>query len=161
MAGARVALLGWPLGHSISPAFQNAGFAALGLEIAYEASGPPDGIPVILLHGFPYDPRSYDDVVPPIVAAATYLAVYFQVKELSRRVRIALVSVSTGTWFIAVLLRAGPEGFLPATTPLLALGSGLAITWAYQPPRWVKRRLEAHDAVALHAEAAVELQRAH
>src|SRR5436190_10605079 len=39
------------------------------LEIAYEASGPPDGVPVILLHGFPYDPRSYDEVVPRLVAA--------------------------------------------------------------------------------------------
>src|SRR5260370_6679612 len=39
------------------------------LEIAYEESGPPDGVPVILLHGFPYDPRSYDEVVPRLVAA--------------------------------------------------------------------------------------------
>jgi shikimate dehydrogenase len=30
-----VELLGWPLGHSVSPAFQNAGFAALGLAIVY------------------------------------------------------------------------------------------------------------------------------
>ncbi len=30
------------------------------LDIAYEASGPPAGPPVILLHGFPYDPRAYD-----------------------------------------------------------------------------------------------------
>ena len=39
------------------------------LEIAYEASGPLDAVPVVLLHGFPYDPRAYDDVVPPLVAA--------------------------------------------------------------------------------------------
>jgi pimeloyl-ACP methyl ester carboxylesterase len=39
------------------------------LEIAYEASGPPDGQPVILLHGFPYDPRAFDEVVRPLVAA--------------------------------------------------------------------------------------------
>jgi pimeloyl-ACP methyl ester carboxylesterase len=39
------------------------------LKIAYEASGPPDGQPVILLHGFPYDPRAFDEVVPPLVAA--------------------------------------------------------------------------------------------
>jgi pimeloyl-ACP methyl ester carboxylesterase len=39
------------------------------LEIAYEESGPGDGMPVFLLHGFPYDPRTYDDVVPPLVAA--------------------------------------------------------------------------------------------
>lgn len=32
------------------------------LEIAYEEHGPPDGPPVILLHGFPDDPRAYDEV---------------------------------------------------------------------------------------------------
>ncbi|HLG10585.1 MAG TPA: alpha/beta hydrolase [Dehalococcoidia bacterium] len=32
------------------------------LEIAYEARGPEDGAPVILLHGFPDDPRAYDGV---------------------------------------------------------------------------------------------------
>jgi pimeloyl-ACP methyl ester carboxylesterase len=34
------------------------------LEIAYEESGPPDGAPVLLLHGWPYDPRTYDGVAP-------------------------------------------------------------------------------------------------
>ena len=39
------------------------------LEIAYETSGPPDGPAVVLLHGFPYDPRSFDDVVTILSAA--------------------------------------------------------------------------------------------
>ena len=39
------------------------------LEIAYEQSGPEDGVPVLLMHGFPYDPRTYDPVVPLLVAA--------------------------------------------------------------------------------------------
>jgi pimeloyl-ACP methyl ester carboxylesterase len=38
------------------------------LEIAYEEHGPSDGAPVILLHGFPYDIRAYDDVAPPLAA---------------------------------------------------------------------------------------------
>jgi len=38
-------------------------------EIAYEESGPATGVPVLLMHGFPYDPRCYDEVVPPLVAA--------------------------------------------------------------------------------------------
>jgi len=33
------------------------------LDIAYEQSGPLDGPPAVLLHGFPYDPRGYDGVV--------------------------------------------------------------------------------------------------
>ena len=36
------------------------------LDIAYEAHGPEDGDPVVLLHGFPYDPRCFDDVASPL-----------------------------------------------------------------------------------------------
>lgn len=38
------------------------------LEIACEAHGPANGPPVILLHGFPYDPRCFDEVAPPLAA---------------------------------------------------------------------------------------------
>ena len=36
------------------------------LEIAYEEHGPENGAPVILLHGFPYDARAFDEVAPPL-----------------------------------------------------------------------------------------------
>src|SRR5882724_8654953 len=39
------------------------------LEIAYAASGPAAGFPVILLHGFPDDVHAYDTVAPPLAAA--------------------------------------------------------------------------------------------
>jgi pimeloyl-ACP methyl ester carboxylesterase len=39
------------------------------LNIAYEDHGPPAGTPVVLLHGFPYDVRAYDEVTPLLVAA--------------------------------------------------------------------------------------------
>ena len=39
------------------------------LEIAYEESGSPHSPPVVLLHGFPYDPRCFDDVVSIVTAA--------------------------------------------------------------------------------------------
>lgn len=32
------------------------------LEVAYDRVGDPSGRSVVLMHGFPYDPRSYDDV---------------------------------------------------------------------------------------------------
>jgi len=38
------------------------------LEIAYEEHGTADGAAVILLHGFPYDVRAYDEVAPPLTA---------------------------------------------------------------------------------------------
>lgn len=45
------------------------------LDVAYEESGKPDGILVFLLHGWPYDPRCYDEVVPPLAAAGCRIIV--------------------------------------------------------------------------------------
>ena len=39
------------------------------LTIGYEDSGPPQGFPIILLHGFPDDVRAFDGVAPPLVRA--------------------------------------------------------------------------------------------
>ena len=36
------------------------------LRVSYEESGAADGVPVLLLHGWPYDPRSFDDVAGPL-----------------------------------------------------------------------------------------------
>jgi pimeloyl-ACP methyl ester carboxylesterase len=36
------------------------------LDVAFYDSGPSDALPAVLLHGFPYDPHSYDDVVAPV-----------------------------------------------------------------------------------------------
>ena len=44
------------------------------LDVAYEESGPATGYPVLLLHGFPYDPRAFDAVAPAL-AAAGYRAI--------------------------------------------------------------------------------------
>lgn len=38
------------------------------LDLAFEEHGPPDGAAVILLHGFPYDPRCWDEVAPALAA---------------------------------------------------------------------------------------------
>ena len=39
------------------------------LSIGYEESGDSAGFPIILLHGFPYDVRAWDGVVPPLIDA--------------------------------------------------------------------------------------------
>ena len=39
------------------------------LNVAYLEAGPPNGIPVILLHGFPYDVHAYDAVSVRLAAA--------------------------------------------------------------------------------------------
>src|SRR5262249_30330563 len=38
------------------------------LDIAYEESGPADGAPVFLMHGFPDDVRTWDGAAPPLAA---------------------------------------------------------------------------------------------
>ena len=39
------------------------------LSVAYRDEGPADGMPVMLMHGFPYDIHAYDEVVPRLVDA--------------------------------------------------------------------------------------------
>jgi pimeloyl-ACP methyl ester carboxylesterase len=39
------------------------------LSVAYEEAGPPGGAPVLLLHGFPYDVHSFDEVAASLAAA--------------------------------------------------------------------------------------------
>ncbi len=39
------------------------------LNIGYGEHGNSSGFPIILLHGFPYDVRSWDQVVPPLIGA--------------------------------------------------------------------------------------------
>jgi pimeloyl-ACP methyl ester carboxylesterase len=47
------------------------------LNVAFEDSGPPDGPPVVLLHGFPYDAHAYDEVVALLVTAGRRVIVPF------------------------------------------------------------------------------------
>jgi pimeloyl-ACP methyl ester carboxylesterase len=65
------------------------------LEIGYEAHGPQDGFPIILLHGFPDDAHAFDAMAPPLAAA--------------------------GYRVLAPYLRGyGPTRFLAASTPRMA-----------------------------------------
>jgi pimeloyl-ACP methyl ester carboxylesterase len=45
------------------------------LDVAYEASGPADGTPVVLLHGFPYDVHAFGEVTPLLVDAGCRVVV--------------------------------------------------------------------------------------
>ena len=39
------------------------------LDVAYEDSGAADGVAVFLMHGWPYDPRCYDEIAPRLIAS--------------------------------------------------------------------------------------------
>jgi pimeloyl-ACP methyl ester carboxylesterase len=45
------------------------------LDVAFERRGNPRGWPVVLLHGFPYDPRCYDRVAQILAAAGADVVV--------------------------------------------------------------------------------------
>lgn len=47
------------------------------LNIAYYESGPADGVPTILLHGFPYDAHAYDEVAVDLAATGHHCIVPF------------------------------------------------------------------------------------
>lgn len=47
------------------------------LDVAYLETGPPDGQPVILLHGFPYDAHAFDEVADRLAAASRRCIVPF------------------------------------------------------------------------------------
>ena len=42
------------------------------LHLAFEEHGAPDGVPVVLLHGYPDDPRCYDETVPRLLARGRF-----------------------------------------------------------------------------------------
>lgn len=47
------------------------------LDIAYEESGPADGAPIVLMHGFPDDVRTWDGVAAPLAAKGWRVIVPF------------------------------------------------------------------------------------
>jgi len=70
----RLGLLSLAAGSNLTGKAQTAGNPILSistpvLEIGYEEHGDPTGFPIILLHGFPYDVRSFDGVAPQLAAA--------------------------------------------------------------------------------------------
>jgi pimeloyl-ACP methyl ester carboxylesterase len=71
------------------------------LDLAYEAHGPEDGEAVVLLHGFPYDPRCFD-AVAPVLGQAGYRAI------------------------VPYLRGYGPTRFLSAATPRAGQQAALA-----------------------------------
>ncbi|MFE6871366.1 alpha/beta fold hydrolase [Kitasatospora sp. NPDC057692] len=55
-------------------AFSSSGRVATAvLDIGYESAGEPDGVPVILLHGFPYDVRTFDEVAAGVAGQGGYV----------------------------------------------------------------------------------------
>jgi pimeloyl-ACP methyl ester carboxylesterase len=83
------------------------------LEVAYFTTGPIDGPPVLLMHGFPYDIHAYAEVAPQLAAAGC-------------RVVVPFLRGYGGTRFLdAHTMRSGEQAALGAD--LLALMDALGI----------------------------------
>jgi pimeloyl-ACP methyl ester carboxylesterase len=104
------------------------------LEIAYEESGPADGHPVLLMHGFPYDVRAYDGVVPQLVAAGCrtivpYLRGYGPTRFLSADTPRSGQQAALGADLLALmdaldLTRAVLAGRVHCRRPMAGEGTG-------------------------------------
>ena len=83
------------------------------LSFAYEETGKPNGIPIILLHGFPYDVRTYDDVVKNLES------------ENCRIIIPYLRGYGPTKFLFAGTMRSGQQAAL--ASDLIALMNGLSI----------------------------------
>lgn len=86
------------------------------LEVGFEDDGPADGSTVILLHGFPYDVRAYDDVTPLLVERGCHVITPW------------LRGYGTTRFLSDATLRSGQQAALAAD--LLALMDALSISRA-------------------------------
>jgi pimeloyl-ACP methyl ester carboxylesterase len=78
------------------------------LEIAYLETGPMDGDPVVLLHGFPYDVHAYGDVAESLAAAGKrclvpYLRGYGPTRFLSEQTMRSGEQAAVGADLLAFL----------------------------------------------------------
>ena len=80
------------------------------VEIGYEQRGDPAGWPVVLLHGFPYDPRCFDGVADLIAGDGAQVIVPYLRGYGSSRYRDALVPRSGQQAALAGDLRELIEG---------------------------------------------------
>lgn len=86
------------------------------LDVGYHESGPADGKPVILMHGFPFDVHAYSQVAPILAAQGCRVIVPY------------LRGFGSTRFLKAETMRSGQQGALVAD--LLALMDALAIPTA-------------------------------
>lgn len=84
-------------------------------------------------------------VLPQIIGSIAYFSMYFRVKEATQKYRVALVSWSILIWFSSALLASisglSQHDWWQIVSRMVGLGAALTILMAYQPFRWIKKRL--------------------
>ncbi len=82
-------------------------------------------------------------VFPQIIGSLAYFTLYFRVQTSTQKYRILLVSWSIIIWFLSAFLASisglAQYDWWQIASRLIGLSAALAITFAYQPPLWIKR----------------------
>ena len=101
------------------------------MNIAFETGGLADGVPVLLLHGWPDDARTYDRVVPALHAAGLrtivpYLRGFGDTSFLSRGTMRSgeMVAMAQDAIDLADALGDGLAGFVGEFEQHVALAAG-------------------------------------
>lgn len=85
-------------------------------------------------------------IFPALVISATYLGLLSIARNASQRLRVVLITASTLAWMLAMVASEGAVVTWSASLPpVLALVSAWCVTWAYHPPRWIRRRFSPVD----------------
>lgn len=83
-------------------------------------------------------------LVPPIVALASYLRLYWHVDTRTQRYRIPVIGLSIGLWLAGTLLvhlaGASEATLWPLASKLAGLVAAVAVLMAYFPPSWIRSR---------------------
>jgi hypothetical protein len=84
-------------------------------------------------------------VFPQIIGSLAYFTLYFRVKEITQKYRVALVSLSIIIWFLSAFIASisglSQYDWWQITSRMIGLGATLAILMAYRPANWIKNRL--------------------
>lgn len=83
-------------------------------------------------------------VFPQIIGSLAYFTLYFRVKEITQKYRVALVSWSIIIWFLSAFIASiaglSQYDWWQILSRLIGLGATLTILLAYQPTNWIKNR---------------------
>lgn len=85
-------------------------------------------------------------ILPILFAAIGYGSLFFQVESRSQRFRVGMVSGAFIVWFGSALLAQvtgfNEAAYWPVASQVIALLAPLAIILAFNPPSWLKNRLD-------------------
>ena len=84
-------------------------------------------------------------IFPQVIAGIAYFTLYFSVKEVTQKYRVAVVSGSIIIWFLSAFIASisglSQYDWWQIASRLIGLGATLAILMAYRPIPWIKQRL--------------------